>query len=51
MERHPLADLRLNMYEMTDIELFALESLHQERIRRSMEALEDIAVIRMEREV
>lgn len=43
-ERHPLADVNIILKEATDIELFALQCLHQERLRRSMEVLEDIAV-------
>ena len=43
-ELHPLAEVRFNIEECSDIELFALTSLHQERLRRSMEVLEDLAL-------
>lgn len=41
-ERHPLSETQINFSECTDIELFALQSLYEERVRRSTESLEDI---------
>lgn len=49
MERHPLAQVSLELASCTPIELFALQSLHEERIRRSQEAIEDIAAEQLRR--
>jgi hypothetical protein len=49
-ERHPLNEIRIDIRDCNEIELFALTSLYQERIRHSMEVLEDLEVERLRRD-